>query len=325
MNAKEGGIIDSGGQMLTSSQVARILNVHVNTARRWGDEGKIEAVRSGTRKDRKFPYKGVMRMLENSIDVTTTIEPCFTLSQTATIFNCRVGTVRKWEAQGKLESLRLGSRRDRRFSLKAIKEFIENSNELRPISSSDFETEILGNFLIDKIILIRPLLGIDQVAKLLNVHKNAIRRWDERGYLTSIQLFERGDRRYAPQSIEQFLRKNITSDVNSTFNGEARNFPIASEEYVPIRSVLTTSQTAKLLCCSINTIGRLEVQGLLRSVHLSQRGDKRFLLKYIIEFLKRFNSEENKLDIIADWSKGVEKEKKEVVVFEHSIAGDQKK
>jgi len=40
--------------MLTISEVACILNVHINTARRWSNQGIIKAYRIGSRGDRRF-------------------------------------------------------------------------------------------------------------------------------------------------------------------------------------------------------------------------------------------------------------------------------
>lgn len=40
--------------LLTARQVARLLNVHVNTVRRWSDRGILKAYRIGPRGDRRF-------------------------------------------------------------------------------------------------------------------------------------------------------------------------------------------------------------------------------------------------------------------------------
>ena len=40
--------------MLTTSEVARILNVHINTVRRWSNQGSLASYRIGTRGDRRF-------------------------------------------------------------------------------------------------------------------------------------------------------------------------------------------------------------------------------------------------------------------------------
>jgi excisionase family DNA binding protein len=40
--------------MLTISEVARLLNVHINTVRRWSQQGILKAYRIGSRGDRRF-------------------------------------------------------------------------------------------------------------------------------------------------------------------------------------------------------------------------------------------------------------------------------
>ena len=40
--------------MLTTSEVARILNVHINTVRRWSNQGSLKSYRIGSRGDRRF-------------------------------------------------------------------------------------------------------------------------------------------------------------------------------------------------------------------------------------------------------------------------------
>jgi len=40
--------------MLTTSEVARILSVHINTVRRWSNQGILESYRIGSRGDRRF-------------------------------------------------------------------------------------------------------------------------------------------------------------------------------------------------------------------------------------------------------------------------------
>jgi excisionase family DNA binding protein len=40
--------------MLTTSEVARILSVHINTVRRWSNQGVLKSYRIGSRGDRRF-------------------------------------------------------------------------------------------------------------------------------------------------------------------------------------------------------------------------------------------------------------------------------
>ena len=49
--------------LLTTAQAADVLNVHVNTARRWSNKGILEAYRIGPRGDRRFRRQDVDKLL----------------------------------------------------------------------------------------------------------------------------------------------------------------------------------------------------------------------------------------------------------------------
>ena len=50
------------------------------------------------------------------------------------------------------------------------------------------------------------LLTIRQAAEVLNVHVETLRRWDKSGKLKAFKVNERGDRRYKPGDIENYLK-----------------------------------------------------------------------------------------------------------------------
>jgi len=49
--------------MLTASDVARLLNVHMNTVRRWSNQGVLKAYRIGSRGDRRFRQEDIAYFL----------------------------------------------------------------------------------------------------------------------------------------------------------------------------------------------------------------------------------------------------------------------
>ena len=51
--------------MLTARQVAQMLNVHINTVRRWDVRGVLKAYRVGPRGDRRFSREDVALFLAN--------------------------------------------------------------------------------------------------------------------------------------------------------------------------------------------------------------------------------------------------------------------
>jgi excisionase family DNA binding protein len=50
-------------RLLTVRQTSRLLNVHPNTVRRWSDQGIIKAYRIGSRRDRRFKWEDINRLL----------------------------------------------------------------------------------------------------------------------------------------------------------------------------------------------------------------------------------------------------------------------
>ena len=49
--------------LLTAAQVADLLNIHVNTVRRWSNKGILETYRIGPRGDRRFRRQDVDKLL----------------------------------------------------------------------------------------------------------------------------------------------------------------------------------------------------------------------------------------------------------------------
>jgi excisionase family DNA binding protein len=52
--------------MLTTNEVARLLNVHINTVRRWSNTGILRAYRICARGDRRFKRIDVLSLLLNN-------------------------------------------------------------------------------------------------------------------------------------------------------------------------------------------------------------------------------------------------------------------
>lgn len=52
---------------------------------------------------------------------------------------------------------------------------------------------------------INSMLTISEVAHLLNVHINTVRRWSNQGALKSYRIGSRGDRRFRQEDIDSFL------------------------------------------------------------------------------------------------------------------------
>jgi excisionase family DNA binding protein len=50
-----------------------------------------------------------------------------------------------------------------------------------------------------------PMLTVREVATLLHVHSNTVRRWSDRGLIKAQRITRRGDRRFNREEINRFL------------------------------------------------------------------------------------------------------------------------
>lgn len=55
--------IDKMPELLTLSQVSKILNVHPNTLRNWDSNGQLKAIRVGAKKIRRYKREDILRMI----------------------------------------------------------------------------------------------------------------------------------------------------------------------------------------------------------------------------------------------------------------------
>jgi excisionase family DNA binding protein len=57
---------DEGGRLLTATEVAEMLHLHVNTVKRLGDRGELPFFRVVKRGDRRFRYNDVVEFLHRA-------------------------------------------------------------------------------------------------------------------------------------------------------------------------------------------------------------------------------------------------------------------
>ena len=56
-----------------------------------------------------------------------------------------------------------------------------------------------------------PMLTVREVATLLHVHTNTVRRWSDRGLIRAQRITQRGDRRFNREEIRRFLTELNTN------------------------------------------------------------------------------------------------------------------
>lgn len=63
-------------------------------------------------------------------------------------------------------------------------------------------------------IRVRSTLTASDVARLLNVHLNTVRRWSNQGLLKTYRIGPRGDRRYQQKDIGEFIVEQANKRKN---------------------------------------------------------------------------------------------------------------
>ena len=63
------------------------------------------------------------------------------------------------------------------------------------------------------------LLTVREVARLLHIHSNTVRRWSDQGLIRAYRISHRGDRRFKRGDIARFLAE---FNPNKGDDGEAR-------------------------------------------------------------------------------------------------------
>jgi excisionase family DNA binding protein len=61
------------------------------------------------------------------------------------------------------------------------------------------------------------MLTVREVADLLHIHANTVRRWSDRGVLRAYRIAQRGDRRFRREDVARFI-----ADLN---DGPSRQSP----------------------------------------------------------------------------------------------------
>lgn len=51
-------------ELLTIKEAAKLINVHPNTLRNWEKEGKLNAIRIGTRRDRRYSKSQIWELCQ---------------------------------------------------------------------------------------------------------------------------------------------------------------------------------------------------------------------------------------------------------------------
>ena len=61
---------------------------------------------------------------------------------------------------------------------------------------------------------IEPMLTVREVARLLHIHSNTVRRWSDRGIIRAYRITRRGDRRFRREDTARFLAELNVNEGN---------------------------------------------------------------------------------------------------------------
>jgi excisionase family DNA binding protein len=67
---------------------------------------------------------------------------------------------------------------------------------------------------------LESLLAVREVAQLLHIHSNTVRRWSDQGILKAYRISRRGDRRFKREDIARFLAEFNPHGRNNGNNGD---------------------------------------------------------------------------------------------------------
>ena len=72
---------------------------------------------------------------------------------------------------------------------------------------------------------IGPMLTIREVARLLHIHSNTVRRWADQGIIRAYRITRRGDRRFRREDIARFL-----AELNKNGDNEKKTDPTQGDK-----------------------------------------------------------------------------------------------
>jgi excisionase family DNA binding protein len=62
---------------------------------------------------------------------------------------------------------------------------------------------------------VEPMYTTSEVAKMLNIHINTVRRWSNQGILKSYRIGSRGDRRFLKKDVDIIIKQNFQIEAEA--------------------------------------------------------------------------------------------------------------
>ena len=86
------------------------------------------------------------------------------------------------------------------------------------------------------------MIKVKEVASILNVHPNTVRQWGDKGLIKSYHVGPRGDRRFRPEDVENFL---------SMWRGEGDGVLVVDDDVKILQLIedIVVGKGYKVTCC----------------------------------------------------------------------------
>jgi len=117
-------------------------------------------------------------------------------------------------------------------------------------------------------------IGISELAKLLRVHPNTLRRWSLIGLIEYQRRGSRGDRIFLPEYVNRFLEQK----VYPVLDRESNVTLVEAYSNIYKAYMLKIREAARLLRVHTNTLRRWSDKGIIRSYRFGLTGERRFKL-----------------------------------------------
>ena len=136
-------------------------------------------------------------------------------------------------------------------------------------------------------------ISVSELARLLHVHPNTLRRWSIFGLIECRRRGTRRDRIYLPEYINRFLEDKVYPIIERESNVTL----IEAYSNIYAAYMLKIKETARLLRVHTNTLRRWSDKGMIRSYRFGLSGERRFKFADVLKFLVKIGDQSARLEL----------------------------
>ena len=226
-----------------------------------------------------------------------------TVKKTADLLGVHRNTLRRWSDLGLIEHKRGRGGRERTYLPQHILKFLEetifptlatDTGELTKQTIEAYAGVIAAykRYLAAYVDASKlgPRLTLMKAARLLDVHRNTLRRWSQEGRVRSYRFGLRGDRSFSLEDIWKLAKERgrASSDGSDA----------------PVDTMLRMKDVASILHVHENTVRNWADHGSLRCRRVGRRRDRRFSPRDVKEFAKKMGYPKQDLEALQRYVNG---------------------